>query len=124
MGVILVIAADSALRRSLKFALEAEAFAVDAYERLDAARRSRQFQEAICAVVDEDGLDRGGAAAALKRFAKPVILLVDRSPSCAAHDETAVLVKPLHLDALIRTVREMTRRAHQPGAEGAVLDPI
>ncbi|NDV87874.1 hypothetical protein GTW51_14295 [Aurantimonas aggregata] len=123
MGVIFVIAADSALRRSLKFALEAEHLTVHAYDGLESARRSRLLDQASCAVVDEDVLDgRGAATAALKRFARPVILLVDRPPGCAGHDELAILVKPLQWDALIRTVQAMTRDTMPPGPAGVVAD--
>ena len=112
MGVIMVIATDGAFRRSLKFALEAEKLIVDAHDGLEAARRSRLIRDAVCAVVDEDALgDRGVAMAALQRFAKPVILLVVRPPGCAGHDDMAILVKPLQWDALIRTVRDMTRNS-------------
>ena len=116
MGVIMVIATDGAFRRSLKFALEAEKLTVDAHDGLEAARRSRLIRDAVCAVVDEDALgDRGAATAALQRFGKPVILLVDRPPGCAGHDDMAILVKPLQWDALIHTVRDMTRDAPPPG---------
>lgn len=112
----MVIATDGAFRRSLKFALEAENLTVDAHDGLASARRSRLIRDAVCAVVDEDALgDRGAARASLQRFAKPVILLVDRPPGCVAHDEMAILVKPLQWDALLRTVRDMTRDAPPPG---------
>lgn len=111
MGVILV-AEDGAFRRSLRFALEAENIIVDAHDGLKTARRSRLIQEVVCAVVDEGVLDdRGASMGALQRFGKPVILLVDRPPGCADREEMAILVKPLHWDVLIQTVRDMARNA-------------
>jgi DNA-binding response OmpR family regulator len=123
MSVIFVIAADSALRRSLQFALEAENLTVDAHDGLESAKRSRLLDLATCAVVDEDVLDdRGAAMRALQRFAKPVILLVARPPACAGHDDIAILVKPLQWDALVGTVRAMQENVMPRGLAGRAPD--
>jgi hypothetical protein len=116
MGVIQVIAADSAFRRSLKFALEAESFVVDAHDGLASARRSPLGEAALCAVVDEEAIrHQGPARTALGRLGKPVILLVNQVAE--RHDDigVAMLVKPMHGDALIHTLREMALRRGEAG---------
>jgi len=107
--MILVVASDEGFRRSLVFVLEAEGFAVEPHAQLSLAIASPLAKAAGCTIVDEDAVQgRISAWKELGRFAKPVVLLVDRfrpPPDLTGFADARVLIKPFLGRSLIETVR-------------------
>ncbi|PSH57133.1 hypothetical protein CU100_17920 [Phyllobacterium endophyticum] len=103
---MLVIAPDYGLRRSLEFALEVEGFAVLSFDDVNAALASPGTAAGSCVVVDEEALLNDPLAmAAVRRFHKAVLLLVDRSRSMPDILGVRVLRKPILGNALITAIR-------------------
>ena len=104
--LVLVVAPDHDLRRSVEFALEAEQFAVESYSQLPAAIASPAATTSNCAVVDEDAILNQMLAGwqALARLDKPVVLLVDQLRTVPDLAFLQVLAKPLLGDRLIEMV--------------------
>jgi hypothetical protein len=102
----LVVAPAAELRRSIVFALEANGFKVEAHPWLGPAAASAHLSVPACLVVDENALvDQPGGTKALKEFAQPVVLLVDRLRAIPRLARVKVLRKPMLGDQLIDTVR-------------------
>ncbi|WP_152536094.1 hypothetical protein [Mesorhizobium loti] len=105
--MVLVVAPNPGLRKSLEFALEAEGYGVDSQADLARAIASPINPEIRCAVVDEDAVrDRTKGWNDLARFPRPVILLVDRPWPSPEPDGVVILVKPLLGNALIEAVEQ------------------
>ena len=104
--LVLVVAPDHDLRRSVEFALEAEEFAVESYAHLFAAVASPTATSSKCAVVDEDAIlnQISSGWQALVRLNKPVVLLVDQLHIFPDLADLQVLAKPLLGDRLIEMV--------------------
>ena len=104
--LVLVVAPDHNLRRSVEFALEAEEFVVESYAHLFAAVASPTATTSICAVVDEDAIlnQRLSGWQALACLNKPVVLLVDQLQTFPDLAGLQVLAKPLLGDRLIEMV--------------------
>ena len=102
--LILVIAPDQHLRRSIAFALEAEGLLVEAVADL-AALSGGSIAAAICAVVDENAVtasrDGWRRVAALPNH---VILLIDRLRQIPEHYARNALAKPLLGRSLVEAV--------------------
>ena len=106
LSQVVVVAPDYGLRRSLEFALEVEGFAVLAFDDVNAALASPRAAEGSCVVVDEEALlNDPFAMAAVRRFHKPVLLLVDRSRPVPDAIGIRVLQKPVIGNALIRAIK-------------------
>ena len=102
---IILIASESAFRRSLEFALEVEGFSVESHALLSEAERSPAAATAVCSVVDESALSIGaGAIRLFERMAGPVILLADDVSKTAARKGMTVLTKPLRGNDLVDVV--------------------
>lgn len=114
LQTILVAAPGAELRRSLAFALDADGFDVVSHRSLRAALESAGGAAGV--VVDENALSDGTKdVAALKRFGRPVILLVDRMRVLPRIDGLRVLDKPLLGRLLIETVQSaLTEGATEP----------
>lgn len=111
---ILVVAPDLGLRKSLEFALEVEHFSVWPFESLLSALESADGTNAKCVIVDEEALlGDPFAMEALRRFNKPVLLLIDRSRPVPESRGLWLLRKPVLGNALIRAVR-LTAAANVP----------
>lgn len=108
---ILVIAPDSDLRRSLRFALEAERFAVTWRTGIDAALVPAAYD---CTIVDHDALSGNAAAARsfIRAFA-PVVLLANH-PHELSPEVFRTLLKPGLGAPLIAAVHEALARADRP----------
>ena len=104
--LVLVVAPDRDLRRSVEFALEAEQFSVESYAHLFAAVASPTATASKCAVVDEDAIlnQMSSGWQALVRLNKPVVLLVDQLHIFPDLADLQVLAKPLLGDRLIEMV--------------------
>lgn len=103
---VLVVAPDYGLRRSLQFALEVEGFAVLSFDDVNAALASPSAAEGSCVIVDEEALlDEPFAMAAVRRFHRPVLLLVDRSRPMPDMRGVRMLRKPILGNALITAIR-------------------
>jgi len=112
---VLVVAPDYGLRRSLEFALEVEGFAVLSFDDVSAALASPSAAQGSCVIVDEEALLNDPLAmAAVRRFHKHVLLLVDRSRSMPDALGVRVLRKPILGNALITAIR-MTEKAGGAG---------
>ncbi|MEP9373663.1 hypothetical protein [Mesorhizobium sp. KR1-2] len=108
ISMILVVASDEGFRRSLVFVLEAEGFGVDPHARLSLAMTSPFAEAADCAVIDEDAV-RGRLSEwrELGRFAKPVVLLMDRVRPLPDLADVKVLIKPFLGHSLVEAVQNM-----------------
>ncbi len=109
--MVLVIAQDETVRRSLEFVIEAEGIVVDSYTHLASAMASPHLTEADCTVIDEDAIrHQKSASNDVRCLPQPVILLVERPER---HSELLGLVpvhilsKPLAGDVLINTLRHL-----------------
>ena len=105
--LVLVVAPDRELRRSIEFALEAEGFGIDSHAQLAAALASPCVDSTACAVIDEDAIGgrNGKDAPPLDRVARPVVLLVDQLRAVPqAPAGIRVLTKPLLGRLLVETV--------------------
>jgi hypothetical protein len=105
MSDVLVIAANSDLRRSLQFALEAEGYAVAVRSDLPDGEPSPEGFD--CTIVDHHLLDRNPALAVpfCTSFA-PVILLANRAPHRFSTLVFCTVLKPLLGPALSAAVGE------------------
>ena len=106
---ILVVASESAFRRSLEFALEVEGFSVVSHALLSEAEQSPAVANAVCAVIDEGALRiETGAPRLLERITRPVILLADGLSATAARKGMTVLTKPLRGNDLVDVVHGLS----------------
>lgn len=103
--MILVVAPDHGLRRSLVFVLEADGFDVESHMSLDDALASPLDQAIVCAIVDEDATRaRPAGFQILRRLGRPVVLLAG-APSIASDIMgLTVLPKPFLGVSLIKAV--------------------
>lgn len=108
MARILLVAPDSALRKSLEFALGAEGH--DVTTRVSIAAHERPAYD--CTVLDQHatGNDEAEAAAFCATFA-PVILLTNRVGHPLGPAAFRTLLKPLLGAALIKAIDEALDRA-------------
>ncbi|MER8435698.1 transcriptional regulator [Mesorhizobium sp. M1312] len=99
---ILLVASESAFRRSLEFALEVEGFSVESHALLSEAEESPAAAIALCAVVDEGVLrSRAGPPVSLARITRPVILLANELSATVACKGLTILTKPLRGNDLV-----------------------
>lgn len=99
---IIVVAPESAFRRSLEFALEVEGFSVESHALLSEAEQSPTAAIALCTVVDEGVLrSRAGPPRSLDGMKKPVILLANELSATPARKGMTVLTKPLRGSDLV-----------------------
>lgn len=103
--MVLVVAPDVRLRRSIEFVLEAEGLKVasraDLTVAFDASEISRR-----CAIIDEDAIAAfPGGWERVAEVTAPVILLVDRLREIPERYQPAVVRKPLLGSSLVDAVR-------------------
>jgi hypothetical protein len=99
---IIVVAPESAFRRSLEFALEVEGFSVESHALLSEAEQSPTTAIALCTVVDEGVLrSRAGPPRSLERITRPVILLANELSATVARKGLTILTKPLRGNDLV-----------------------
>jgi DNA-binding response OmpR family regulator len=110
-SIILVVAFDVDLRRSIEFALEAEGYVVNSHARLFEATTSPTVSAAACMVVDEDSLQDLEDWRLFCRLTKPTVLLADKSQRPGGTDAACIIFKPLLGNALVETVRHVVRLA-------------
>jgi FixJ family two-component response regulator len=122
--LVLVVAPDRDLRRSVEFVLEAEQFSVESYAHLFAAVASSTATTSNCAVVDEEAIlnQRSSGWQALARLDKPVVLLVDQLQTFPDLAGLQVLAKPLLGVRLIEMVGSAMARA--PRGSGSTQNPV
>ena len=107
MARILLIAPDSALRRSLEFALGAEGH--DVTSRVGIA--AHEWPAYDCTVLDQHATGNNEAeAAAFCTIFAPVILLTNQLPHPLASAAFRTLLKPLLGAALIQAIEEALER--------------
>lgn len=105
-GAILVVASDPSFRRSLKFALEADGFVVEAKASLALPSVQGTSPAFACAVVDEGALGRRfGERNIVFGLGVPVVLLVDERRCLPALRGMTILTKPLAGSDLMEAVR-------------------
>jgi len=118
--IVIVVDDDAAVRGSLKFALEAEGFAVHAYGKGDELFGDADLADCACFIIDQKlpgttGLDLVAALRA-QRIAAPVILITSAPPPAvqerAARAGVPIVEKPLLGNALLECVRDAT--THPP----------
>jgi DNA-binding response OmpR family regulator len=73
---ILVLAPDNELRRSVRFALEAEGFRVDTISRLPADNEAELSPQASCVIVDDRSLPDTDSGR-LQQLGLPIIFLTE-----------------------------------------------
>jgi FixJ family two-component response regulator len=110
--MVLVIAQDETVRRSLKFVIEAEGIIVNSHTHLASAIASSLTTSADCTVIDEDALrHQKSASSDFLHLPQPVILLVERPER---HKDLMdlvpvhILAKPLAGNLLIDTLRRLS----------------
>jgi len=102
--LILVVAPDDELRRSIEFALEAEGFKVHSHAQLSTVLELEAKGSFACAVIDESAIDiRKTGAEQVAKLAMPVVLLTDRLRTIPDVSSVTALTKPL-LGLLSETV--------------------
>lgn len=104
-AMVLIVAPDLELRRSIEFLLEAEGLEVvsrsELPEALDANSLGRR-----CAIVDEDAIEAfPGGWERVADVTAPVILLVDRLREIPELYQPAMVRKPLLGSSLVDAVR-------------------
>lgn len=105
--VVLVAAPNEVFRRSIVFVLASERLETDAYRYANSAFASTQAEYAVCAVIDDEAVERWeDAPAQFERFARPVILLVNLFGQVPDAPLLRQLVKPFLGEPLIKTVRD------------------
>ena len=122
-AVVVIVDDDTALRSSLKFALELEGFAIQAYPDAESVLASASdASTAECMVVDYklpglNGLEllrelraRGITTPAILITTAPGIVLKDR----AARAGVAIVEKPLLGNALSESIRNVCKGNHAP----------
>jgi hypothetical protein len=103
--IVLVVAPDQELRRSIEFALEAEGFRVDSHAFLSSALVSPAAADAACLVIDENAVTSSRQEwTQLHQLVRPVILLVDQLRTIPQIARLEVLTKPLLGHLLIEKV--------------------
>ena len=121
-GLILAIDDDDAVRASLKFVLEVEGFAVEAYGSGEEMLSSPQMRRAACLLVDYHlpGIDGVALVSALRDrgVGCPAILMTTDPPAEARRRATdaggTFIEKPLLGNALAETIRAAVARAAGP----------
>src|SRR5688572_27960512 len=117
--MVLVVAPDRAMRRSLAFALDARGYYVEAKPRLHAGQLSLDCGPRICTIVDEDPYADGrNAVAELSGLDVPVILRVERAAPPPARAGLCYIEKPL----LAMDLLDADARASRAG--GATYVPV
>ncbi len=106
-SIILVVASDVDLRRSIEFALEAEGYVVNSHARLFEATMSPTASAAACMVVDEASLQDLADWRMFCRLTKPSVLLADQSKRLVGTEAACIIFKPLLGNALVETVRQV-----------------
>ncbi|WP_085034707.1 transcriptional regulator [Ensifer aridi] len=108
--IIVVVAPDRGLRRSLAFALEVEGYFTESYDALWKAEASAK--RALCTIVDDEILkSEPQTAKFLERPDLRVVLLVDGMTAFKEHGDTIVLTKPINGSDLVRAVNGLERIA-------------
>lgn len=103
--MILVVAPDHGLRRSLVFVLEADGFDVKAHVSLDEALATQLDQAVACAIVDEDATHALPAGLqSLRRLGWPVVLLAAAPAIASEAMGLTILPKPFLGVSLIKAV--------------------
>lgn len=103
--MVLVVAPDEELRRSIEFALEAEGFPVQSQSQLSLAQELRGPGTFACIVIDENAI--GGWKAGwdqVAQFASPIVLLIDQLQHIPEIDLMTVVTKPLLGRVLVEAV--------------------
>ncbi len=104
---VLVIAADTALRRSLEFLFEAEGLAVSSRDHVPAAKRCAG-ERCGCVVVDESSLGAGAEGwRRLSGLAEAIVLLIDRAGDPPGNVAVRTVEKPLAGPELVETVKAL-----------------
>lgn len=104
-SIIIVVASDVELRRSIEFALEAEGYVVTSHGRLLEATMSPAASAAACIVVDEDSLQDLADWRMFCSLTTPTVLLADKSERPGGTDAACIIFKPLLGNALVETIR-------------------
>lgn len=103
--MILVVAPDHGLRRSLVFVLEADGFDVTSHASLDDALAAPLDQAVVCAIVDEDATRTLPASLqSLQRLGRPVVLLAAAPAIASEIMGLTILPKPFLGVSLIKAV--------------------
>jgi FixJ family two-component response regulator len=118
---ILLVDSDAGIRASLKFSLELEGFAVEAFESGESLVGLTHFPNAACLVLDYrlPGMDGLTLLALLRRkgVTQPAVLISGLASKVvrarAAHSGVAVIEKPLLCDALSAAIRSLTNSPAQ-----------
>jgi FixJ family two-component response regulator len=106
---ILIVAAESAFRRSLEFALEVEGYLIESYAQWEDAAQSPAATSALCAVVDDGALSiEADELESLERITGPIIMLSDGFSVTEARAGMTVLTKPLRGNDLIDMVHKLS----------------
>lgn len=113
-NLVLVVDDDAAVRRSLKFALEVEGFAVRAFAGGQELLRQPELPSCSCLVVDQNMPDMSGldliAALRARRLSAPAILITthpnNQVKSRAAHAGVPIVEKPLLGGVLVDAIRQ------------------
>ncbi|MEW9804741.1 hypothetical protein [Mesorhizobium marinum] len=110
--LILLVVPDTAFRRSLEFALEADGFAVDSHAGTEPAFASPSAAAAACAIVDDAAVtDWSPASLQFLRFGRPVLILAGPFREVPELRRVSVVTKPFLGAPLIDAVRQATSGA-------------
>ncbi|WP_272951325.1 transcriptional regulator [Sinorhizobium meliloti] len=109
--IIIVVAADQGLRRSVAFALEVEGHPTESYDTVQNAEAS--CQEALCTILDDEILKSETLAATrlLDNLGRRAVLLVDGLSALQPRANYTTLTKPFSGADLLGVVESLIEAA-------------
>jgi len=119
---IILVDDDRALRDALRFSLELEGFAVDAFESAEDFSEHARLGDGVCLVLDYRLPGMNGLSLLTLLREIPVeapALLITSNPTAAVRRRAAelgaeIIEKPLLSDALLNGIRSMFSRERSP----------
>ncbi|WQO62224.1 transcriptional regulator (plasmid) [Sinorhizobium medicae] len=109
--IIVVVAADQGLRRSVAFALEVEGYSTESYDTVQKAEAS--CREALCTILDDEILKSETVAATqlLNDLGRRAILLVDGLSALQPPVDNTTLTKPFTGADLLGVINSLIEAA-------------
>lgn len=109
--LVIVVAPDSVMRRSLEFALTAEGFLTASLPTIGSALNSQYAETAVCAIIDDNAIeDWSKLDDTLRRFPGPIVLLLGEGDRPVTLSSVIAVSKPFLGEPLIAAVNAIVAR--------------
>ncbi len=109
--LVIVVAPDSVMRRSLEFALTAEGFLTVSLPTIGSALNSQHAGTAVCTIIDDNAVeDWSSADEMLGRFLVPIVLLLGERERPVTTPSVIAVSKPFLGEPLIAAVNAIVGR--------------